>query len=230
MISILIPTRKRAKKLKAMYESLHHMTSESNNVEVLLYIDEDDVQSIKFVDNNKDKFTKPIKHIVGPRVSLGEACNELFKISSGDLIMGGADDIVFRTKNWDVLLEHNFKFVKDKVCLFSLNDLYQDPAKLATHPVISRKALDVFGHYLPPEIDCNYGDEWLTYIFKKIDRYYPEPDVVVEHMHWLVGKGDRDNTYVEGSANMNRHSYQAFTDNKDKRDLLVEKLRKVLDE
>ena len=28
--------------------------------------------------------------------------------------MGGADDIVFRTKNWDVLLEHNFKFVKDK--------------------------------------------------------------------------------------------------------------------
>ena len=147
MISILIPTRKRAKKLKAMYESLHHMTSESNNVEVLLYIDEDDVQSIKFVDNNKDKFTIPIKHIVGPRVSLGEACNELFKISSGDLIMGGADDIVFRTKNWDVLLEHNFKFVKDKVCLFSLNDLYQDPAKLATHPVISRKALDVFGHY-----------------------------------------------------------------------------------
>ena len=49
-------------------------------------------------------------------------------------------------------------------------------------------------------------------------------------MHWLVGKGDRDNTYAEGSANMIRHSYQAFTDNKDKRDLLVEKLRKLLDE
>ena len=49
-------------------------------------------------------------------------------------------------------------------------------------------------------------------------------------MHWLVGKGDRDNTYVEGSANMKRHSYDAFTNNKDKRDLLVEKLRKVLHE
>lgn len=230
MISILIPTRKRAKKLKTMYESLHHMTSESNDVEVLFYIDDDDSQTITFIENNKNKFTIPVKHIIGPRVSLGEACNQLYNICSGDLIMGGADDIVFKTQDWDAVLHDKFKNIKDKICLFSLNDLYQDPTKLATHPVISREALDVFGHYLPPEIDCNYGDEWLTYIFKEIDRYFPQPDIVVEHMHWLVGKGDRDNTYVEGSANMNRHSYQAFTDNKDKRDLLVEKLRKVLNE
>ena len=230
MISILIPTRKRAKKLKTMYESLHHMTSTPDNVEVLLYIDDDDIQSIKFIENNKDKFTVPVKHIVGPRVSLGQACNELYNICTGDLIMGGADDIVFKTEDWDVILENKLKDIKDKICLFSLNDLYQDPSKLATHPVISREALDIFGHFLPPEIDCNYGDEWLTYIFKQINRYYPMPDIVVEHMHWLVGKGDRDNTYAEGSANMNRHSYRAFSKNKDKRDLLVEKLRKVLDE
>lgn len=230
MISILIPTRKRAKKLKTMYESLHYMTRTSNNVEVLLYIDDDDSQTITFIENNKDKFTIPVKYIIGPRVSLGEACNRLYKICSGDLIMGGADDIVFKTKDWDVFLHNKFKNIKDKICLFSLNDLYQDPSKLATHPVISKEALDVFGHYLPPEIDCNYGDEWLTYIFKEIDRFYPEPGIVVEHMHWIVGKGDRDSTYVEGSANMNRHSYHTFINNKDKRDILVDKLRKVLDE
>lgn len=230
MISILIPTRKRAKKLKDMYESVHYTVSESSNVEVLLYIDDDDVQTIKFIENNKDRFTVPVKHIVGPRISLGAACNKLYEICSGNLIMGGADDIIFKTKNWDSILEKKYEKIKDKVCLFSLNDLYQDPANLATHPVISKEALDVFGHYLPPEIDCNYGDEWLTYIFKQIDRFYPLPDIVVEHMHWLVGKGDRDNTYVEGSANMNRHSYSTFTNNKDKRDLLVEKLRKVLNE
>ena len=54
MISILIPTRKRAKKLKTMYESLHHMTSTPDNVEVLLYIDDDDIQSIKFIEKNAD--------------------------------------------------------------------------------------------------------------------------------------------------------------------------------
>ena len=225
MISILIPTRKRAKKLKVMYESLHNTSSNINNIEVLLYIDKDDTQSIKFIENNSSRFTIPVKHIIGPRVSLGVACNELFKICTGELVMAGADDIVFKTKNWDEIIEKKFNTISDQICLFAVNDLYQNPSTLATHPIISKKALDIFGHFLPPEIDCNYGDEWLTYIFKGANRYYPMPDIIVEHMHWLVGKGDRDSTYAEGSANMKRHSYEAFTVNKDKRDRLIQKLQ-----
>jgi len=229
MISILVPTRNRVLKLKRMYESLHYSLSNINNVQLLLYIDNDDNQSIKFVENNKDRFTVTVDYIVGSRVSLGKACNTLFSKAKGDLIMAGADDIFFKTKNWDKLIIETYNKIKDQICLFSLNDLYQNPAKLATHPIISKKALDVMGYFLPEQIDCNYGDEWLTYIFKKIGRYNVCNHIVVEHLHWLNGKDSRDMTYIEGSANMKRHSVTAFNKLKPLRDESVNKLLKFIE-
>lgn len=228
MISIITPTRGRPAKLARMYSSIYSTIEDKNSVELLLYIDDDDLPTIEFIEKNKNNFIVPVIPVIGPRVSIGKACNILLSKSSGELIMAGADDIVFRTPNWNAIIEEEFKKIDDSICMFSLNDLYCDPLQLATHPIMGRRALETLGYFLPEVIDCNYGDMWLCYIFMKIERFFPLPDIIVEHMHWLAKKDSKDITYHEGSANMARHSEKAYVEFEWLRDAGVQKLLDII--
>tara|TARA_R110000824_G_scaffold36029_5_gene112252 strand:+ start:4164 stop:4859 length:696 start_codon:yes stop_codon:yes gene_type:complete len=222
-ISILVPTRNRPENIKTLYESLYKKTKHKDNIEILFYIDKDDINSKQFFKKNRGRFLIENKVFIGSRTTLGKAYNYLYKQCEGDLVMSAADDIEFRTDGWDEVLLKEYYKIKDKIALFAVDDLYQDTAKLATHPILCREAIDIIGKFIPDDIDCNYGDEWYTYIYKAIDRYIVLP-IIIEHNHWLVGKANRDKTYLEGSANMRRHSETAFHNSKSERDEIVKKL------
>lgn len=226
MISIIIPTKGRVQNLIKVFKSLNDTVYNPNDVEVVFYVDRDDDDTKDFFKNDADKHIKfiPTSVVVGDKVNLAETYNRAYKKASGDIIMYSADDVMFRTKHWDVLVREEFDRYEDDICLVFGADGVQPIGTLATHGFLTRKAIDILGYVHPPEMGYNYSDNWLTDIYRKIDRMCYTP-VYFEHCHWGVGKAEYDDTYRTGSDAPHDDSISLWREEDSRRDSDVEKLR-----
>ena len=43
----------------------------------------------------------------------------------------------------------------------------------------------------------DYNDTWLNEVSKLINRYHYLPDMYIEHMHFVVNKGPKDQTHMD---------------------------------
>jgi hypothetical protein len=196
MISILCPTRRREKELIRMVQSVRDTAT--GPVEVVAYVDDDDPISVKVCDGLK------IKHKVGPRQLLTQCWNELLPLAEGDILMQGNDDIIFRTKGWDQMVEEAFATCGDKILMVHGSDLAPGAMgkdKFGPHPFVHRRWVNVLGYFIAPYFSSDYGDTWLNDIANILGRRLYLP-FEVEHMHYIFGKAKFDTTSAE---RMNRH-------------------------
>lgn len=187
MISVLTPTRHRPKQLERMVESLRKVSSKEP--EVVVYIDDDDSESIKKVE------TLGIKYRVGPRLVFTDYWNKCYELATGNILMMGADDLLFRTQNWDTMVEEAFAQYPDHIVMVYGNDLHIRMA-IPSHPLVHRRWIEVVGYFSPPWFTCGACDVWLNEIAKFLDRKH-FIRFVAEHMHPTVGKSEVDETYWE---------------------------------
>jgi hypothetical protein len=108
--SILICTRNRAKLLEETLNSISKNTKYKKNIEVLIAVDKDDIISKKTIFKFKRQYLFTIKTFISPRGS-GYRDNpkrliNLIKISSGLFFIFFADDMIMKTKNWDIELQN----------------------------------------------------------------------------------------------------------------------------
>jgi hypothetical protein len=129
---------------------------------------------------------------------------------NGWLVLVG-DDVLFRPGWWDHAL-HTARVTS--AGLVSTNDLLQ-PAVMngehSTHPVISREYVKVSGaSWDGPGSLCHEGyrhcfvdNEWSTKA-RQDGAFAYSPGSVIEHLHPLAGKGERDEVYRKGMSNHDR--------------------------
>jgi hypothetical protein len=43
----------------------------------------------------------------------------------------------------------------------------------------------------------DWNDVWISEVAKRVGRFVPMPDVVIEHHHYTFGKSERDQTHAE---------------------------------
>jgi glycosyltransferase involved in cell wall biosynthesis len=152
-ISILLPTRGRPSLIYRLFESLSQTTSNTENLEVILYLDEDDIpsQEISYA------LLKIIKLIRPLGKSMGKMIRECYKASHGRYIIIMNDDAVFRTKGWDLSVMEAFSRFPDDVAFVYANDLDRG-RRMPTFPILSRLERilkeDGFSH-------CKTGDNYL---------------------------------------------------------------------
>jgi len=200
MISIIIPTKNRVKNLVKVFDSLNTNSFNPNLVEVVLYVDNTDESTIEFLKTDANNHIKQVSvsAVIGSKTNLADTYNRAYAKTSGDIIMYSADDVLFRTKNWDALVYEEFNRYRDKICLVFGADGIQPIGTLATHGFLSRRGIETVGYVHPPKMGYNYSDNWLTDIYRRIDRLCYIP-VYFEHSHWGVGKAPYDDTYKTGS-------------------------------
>ncbi len=195
LISLLLPTRKRVHLVRRLLKSLEDTVSTLDNVEVILYVDEDDTES--------QAISHPsirLKRIVGtPGTTMGTIFNESFGHAEGRYIMLLNDDMVFRTRNWDLRVISAFEGFKDDIGFVYGNDLDQGKA-VPTFPILSRRVCEIMGEVCPPEYRNLHIESHLIDIFKELERLgYKRivylDDVIFEHLHHVVGKAEMDETY-----------------------------------
>lgn len=103
-------------------------------------------------------------------------------------VMG--DDHVPRTVGWD---QKYLDAIKDGGWVYG-NDLIQGE-KLATEVVVSSDVVKTLGWFTYPGLEHLYCDNVWTDLGRATNRLTYLPDVIVEHMHYTVGKSEEDDTY-----------------------------------
>jgi len=96
-ISLLLPSRGRPAQLQRLFDSIVATTANIEKLEIILYIDEDDLPT--------EKVSHPslslIKLVKRPGERMGRMNQLCYEASQGRYVMLMNDDVVFRTPRWD---------------------------------------------------------------------------------------------------------------------------------
>jgi len=190
-VSVLIPTRARTERLRRLLMS-YVETANAENSELVFRVDEDDLETRLYLTG--------WNAVVGPRLngygSLGTFFNEMAAQASGDVLMCGNDDMVFRTKNWagEILAEAN----KYPDGLFNIGYSTFNPTHFP-FSTVSRQLVEQLGWIWDPRIV--WGDVFLRDILQAFNRCIMLPQVHIDH-EWIGH--NPDTLYAEGSAQARR--------------------------
>lgn len=220
MISVLIPTRKRPNNIKRLYKSAVETADNPDDLEFILYVDNDD--------SSYDNLDLPIKIIYGERIVLSQMWNECYKESKGDILMHAGDDIIFRTDSWDTMVKEAFAQYPDNIVFVYGNDGSPHNGKFGTHGFIHRKWAETVGYFVPPYFSSDYNDTWLNDVAKMIDRHQ-HIAILTEHMHPDLKKAKLDVTHKERIERHQRDNVgQLYESKLEERKADAEKLRGVM--
>jgi len=195
-LSILLPTRGRPAQAMRLLTSLLATASDPSGIEVLLYIDEDDPDSLGIALSG----LRVERHRGPAGMGLGVMTNVLYQASSAPYIMLCGDDNVFRTTGWDDMVRAEFARFPDDVALVYGDDLFQGE-QICTAPFVSRTACELMGGPCPVVYKGSYIDTHLLSVFVHLEhqghkRRVYLPNLIIEHLHHLAGKADLDATYA----------------------------------
>lgn len=203
-ISILTPTRNRPNNCERFIKSIYSTCSERKNIELLFYIDNDDpaletYRSLHTHCQEEYKDFATVKFVVGEPISVSKSWNEIAELSTGDVMIMGNDDLIYRTDGWDNILEkelekfRNGEFEDDIFVAWFDDKINWD--RHCAFPIVSRTWYDLLGKFTPGVFNFGYNDTWIFEVGKMLGRLHFIPSVVVEHLHFSKG-APMDDTYA----------------------------------
>lgn len=212
MIAILVPTRGRPKEFAEMQKTLLNV---SEHVEVLAALDDDDP---KLEEYTYAPFTTAC---IGQRVILTRRWNALAKRTDADYLMLGNDDMRFAGPEW-VDMVHTVDPRIPSVIGFP-SGVHKD--KHFPFPILTRKAYEVQGYFVPEIFAGLYADTWLYDIGRRSGSIHYFPDYHIEHLHWSTGERGRDGTDQDGSTRKRSSDRGLFKETEQEREKISERIR-----
>jgi hypothetical protein len=198
LISILVPSRGRKKQLKNLVANIANSVSDVNNIELLVKQDEDDPYTTIVAPN---RFNIPSKVFLYPRSEYlnRDYYNFLAKEASGKYLFAIGDDVLIKTKNFDLILEEKIEeYLKDKPDRLAYIQVSEDgsEAKHPCFPLITKECFDLTHMYFHPQLLSWGADRCLYEIYSSNDirRVLGVPEVHIEHLSYHDGKGIMDET------------------------------------
>ena len=231
MISILCPTRNRTAGLSRMWQSALDTADNPDCLELVIYVDHDDEATHKFLECNLPEALVIISNPDKPEI-YSNLHNICCNGCTHDILMGCADDVVFRTNGWDTAVIEEFNKLDDKIGFVYPNDGHHGE-NLGTHGFFHKNWFNTLGYISPPIFNVDYSDNYVMNVAKGVERCIYLPKILIEHMHWTFGKSDFDVTAKEGharrlstnNANIFRQSHQMQLDDIQKlKDFMNEKI------
>ncbi len=189
-ISILCPTRNRVDNIEKFVTSVYETAEFKDLLEFIFYIDDDDENSVLKCEELSNNNIYSIKVVIGERIIMSSMWNKCFEESTGEIMFIGADDIIFRTENWDSIVRNEFDKFDDKIALIYGSDGIKSSKKnhgYGNHFFIHRNWEEVLGYVDPPYFSSDYADLWMADVAQRIDRKI-WINIDTEHMHPGVGK------------------------------------------
>lgn len=200
MLTVLCPSRGRPDKAEECYRSFLDTRHETESSMVFV-LDEDD--------GSAPDYDVPIQLVERGRPGMTDALNAALKTvwDQAEVIGFVGDDHRFRTSGWDKIFIDQLRAVEGG--LVFANDLARHD--IPTQIFGSAKIWKALGWMALPEAQHLYLDNTWRVIGDELDRLYYFPDVVIEHMHPSLQKGDWDEGYATVNASaMYDHDQKAF--------------------
>ena len=191
MISILLGSRGRPEQFRRMVESFLSNMKNPSVVEFVVYLDDDDPSLNSYLDIADDYMQ--VRALVKPRAeTMSSMTNECFKISRGQILMMGADDLECKAKNWDEQVRNVFSLYNDEIVLVYCSDGHWGSA-FSSHPFTSRKAAEILGEVCDGRYHHAYADRAVWDMYSHLGRTYYLP-IEIRHNHHNYNERPFDDT------------------------------------
>jgi hypothetical protein len=196
---LIVPTRSRPQNASDFYDLFTQNTSDQTTL--CFALDSDDEH------NYSDRYDNVIWEIndrKGMNGTLNLVANKYCQDYDYITFMG--DDHRIRTANWDrIFIRH----AKENTVTYG-NDLIQGE-RLATAAMLDSNIIRTLGYMAPPKMKHLYLDNFWMELGRRLKTLQYYPDVIIEHMHYSVGKSQADELYEEvNSADMNNNDRIAW--------------------
>lgn len=205
--SIVLASRDRPELLNNLLKSIRDNTENINQVEVLVGIDHDDTTTQNVVKILTDSYPFMQFHSRKRSSWLNrDYLNWLYnEFSKGDYIIVCNDDVVFETKNWDIIMLAKLNsYLADKpdgIVYGYINDALINRQGLGycCFPLISRAAAEAAGFAIPPEYPAWSADVALWRVYSALNRICDISEVMIKHISHHSGTRPRDsiNNHVQ---------------------------------
>jgi hypothetical protein len=193
LISLLLPSRGRPDLVRRLFQSIIDETADLHNLEIILYLDEDDT-----ISHGIEERRLNVLKIVGPQATMGAYNTKCLERSSGEIIILMNDDLVMCTPGWDQKIRDFSMSIPDGIFLAYPDDM--EKAHLSTFPIMSRKTCEILSNPYPQEYDDLFIDDHLFDIFTRL-KYLGENRMVYlnkilfDHRHFINGEVRTDASY-----------------------------------
>lgn len=172
-ISVIIPSRKRLEGLNDTLFSIFQTADVENiNFEIIVKVDFDDIDTIDYIKNWDNQFEN-ITFIVNSRregwLNMTDYIENMIDISKGKWILNVNDDVIFKTQNWNTILDKCLN--EFKIYFIKTNGYPQ------SFPIYPKKLKEILGH-------ISYTNQIDTYLHRLsmdtgMEAYIN--DVYIEH-------------------------------------------------
>ena len=208
-ISILTPTRNRPNNCDRFIKSLYETTQYTGTLELLFYVDSDDPAKdiYKEIEERWQNNFWRVEFVIGEPMSVSKSWNIIAKKSLGDIMIMGNDDLVYKTVRWDSKLMAKLIELDNPYYLTWFNDGINGNRHCA-FPVISREWYEALGYFSPGVFNFGYNDTWVYDIAKRVGKLNYMSEILVEHLHFSVGKSNMDDTYARNRTQEKGNLYR----------------------
>jgi glycosyltransferase involved in cell wall biosynthesis len=196
-ITLLHPSRGRAKKAKETYDYWVSQSSGEIEIEHILSLDRSDSANEEYY---KEFDNTGSLCLLKDNACVVEATNKAAKEANGDILVYMSDDFKCPL-NWDIALENYFKGVKTPMLLKVDDCLQQFHIPVLTIPIMNRALYEKLGYFWHPGYKSMFVDEDLFWTVTYNNWIVNSPGLKFPHEHCCNGKAENDETYKRSAAN-----------------------------
>jgi hypothetical protein len=182
-VLVIVPTRGRPNSSLEFYSEF---STKSMISDVVFALDEDDADTYQKI----DEAMYEINPRMGMNGTLNYVANKYADKYKYIAFMG--DDHRVRTFAWDLIMAEKI----GSLGVAYGNDLIQGEA-LPTAVLMSSNIIKAIGYMAPPKQKHMYLDNFWLDLGTRLNAIHYLEDVIIEHLHFSVGKSDMDSSYQE---------------------------------
>lgn len=206
MISLLCPTRGRPERAMQFLNSV--LATQKGNNEILFGLQEDDPRLLDYPEEitSRAVYFKPSTTV--------NYWNWLAERAMGDLLTLIADDVIIRTRHWDIQFDKVKKRYPDGIYVITTQDGRGKgiaPNNLpCPHPTISRVWYETLGYLTFPLLTHYYADTWNAKIAVGLGRMVNLYDVTFEH----IKEKDATRKAMAGASESDRIVFEQYSNHR----------------
>ena len=192
--SLFLNTRQRLPLLSNLLRSIDKTFSYTNDIEILLGVDDDDVETQKFLTHlnfilDDIELCSKINYYSAARpANLHSKMNTLAARTCGVILFVLNDDGEFVSMNWDIATVEQLKKIgtaKDNIYYLGSKDTSVDKTtgkNYASFPMLTREAYSSLEYFMSEKFVGLGGDVHLWRIFDSVGRVIDNSEVILDHV------------------------------------------------
>ena len=200
--TIMIPTRHRPTLLDNLLKSIYDSTIHKNEVEIHVAYDSDDMSTIQYLETIK-AFIPPISTTFHVRERARNINHDYYNwiatsFAQGKYLIAVNDDTLFEMYGWDDRAIQTLKIYEEKWpdgIIYGMPEDHERESKrnesnwMPCFPLISKKAVEVLGHFFDPEMVRDGADWAIAATYRNINRVVDLRNcITIKHLSTRSGR------------------------------------------